>query len=286
MGSSYLASLSALPSFSLVALLLGLDGSAVARLGEDDRLDPYGGAGGAQRVVGARALQLHGAADVAGRELRDLDAVLARHGEELRELLLVARARIDQLHAFGDAAADHAEVGYFADVLFELALEYERHGRLLGVGGHLLALDGEELRSLQRPGGHVDDELHESLGADVALAAGAEDGQHIAVRKADFQSVADVVLREGALLEVELHERFVVLGGRFDQLLVEGLGAFELRSRNLQLLAVAVVVLEAVHLHEQHVDESVESGALIDGILHDDGFHARSGADRVERGLE
>ncbi len=171
-------------------------------------------------------------------------------------------------------------------MLFELALEYERHGRLLGVGGHLLALDGEELRSLQRAGGHVDDELHESLGADVALAAGAEDGQHIAVRKADFQSVADVVLREGALLEVELHERFVVLGGRFDQLLVEGLGAFELRSRNLQLLAVAVVVLEAVHLHEQHVDESVESGALIDGILHDDGFHARSGADRVERGLE
>ncbi len=40
---------------------------------------------------------------------RDLDAVLARNGEQLRNLLLVARAGIYQLGTFGDPAADDAD---------------------------------------------------------------------------------------------------------------------------------------------------------------------------------
>ena len=270
----------------LIALLLALEGCAVARFREYDGLDRHGRRGGRERIVRARALEFDGAADVAGRELRHLDAVLARHGEELRELLLVARAGVHQLGAFGDLAADDAEVGDLADVLLDLALEDERHDGSRLVGSHLLALGGEELRGLERSGGHVDDELHQTLRADVVLAAGAEDGHHLAVGHADLQTRADVVLREGPLVEVELHEGLVVLGGHLDELLVELLGALQLLGGDFELLAVSVVVLEAVHLHQQHVDEGVELRTLVDGILHQHGLHARGGLDRLEGGLE
>ena len=69
--------------FLLVALFLALDGGAVARFGEDDRLDRYRGGRGREGVVRAGSLQFHGASDVAGRELRHLDAVFAGHGEQL-----------------------------------------------------------------------------------------------------------------------------------------------------------------------------------------------------------
>ena len=77
-----------------------------------------------------------------------------------------------------------------------------------------------------------------------------------------------------------------MFGGHLDELLVELHGAFHLLGGDFELFAVPVVVLEAVHLHQQHVDEGVESGTLVDGILHQDGFYAGSGLDRLERGLE
>ena len=171
-------------------------------------------------------------------------------------------------------------------MLFDLALEYERHGGCRLVGGDLLALGREETRSLQRAGCHVDDEFHQALGADVALAAGAEDRHHLAFRNADFQTRTDVVLRECTFVEVELHERLVVFGGHFDQLLVQFLRLVYLLGGDLQFLAVAVVVLETVHLHQQHVDEGVEFRPLIDGVLYDDGLHARCGPDRLDRSFE
>ena len=126
----------------LVALLLGLHRGAVTRLGEYDRLHRDGRRHGCESVIGARTLELNGAAYVARRQLRHLYAVLARHGEELRQLLLVARAAVDQLGALGDLAADDAEVRYFAYMLLQLALEYERHGGLRLVGRQLLAFGG------------------------------------------------------------------------------------------------------------------------------------------------
>ena len=77
-----------------------------------------------------------------------------------------------------------------------------------------------------------------------------------------------------------------MLGGHLDQLLVERLGTLHLVGRDVELLAAAVLVLEAVHLHQPHVDEGVELRTLIHGVLHDDGLHARSGADALDRGLE
>ena len=270
----------------LVGLILAFEGGAVARLGEYDRFDRHRSRRSRQRVVRARALQLHRAADVAGHELRDLHAVLACHGEQLRKFFLIARAGIHQFGTLGDLAADHTEIGDLADVLLDLALEDERHGGRRLVGRDLLALGREERRSLLRTGGHVDDEFHQALGADVAFAAGAEDGHHLAFRNADLQTRADVVLRERSLVEIELHERLVVLGGHFYQFFVQLLSLLQLLGGNFQLLAVAVVVLEAVHLHQQHVDEGVEFRALVDGILHDDGLHARCGADRLDGGFE
>ena len=164
-----MASFEELAQFFVVGLVLGLNRRTVAGFGEDDRVDRDGRSGRRERVVGARALELHRAADVAGGQFGDLDAILARDGEELRELLLVARAGIQEFHAFGDFAPDDAQVGYFADVLFDLAFEDERYGRSRFVGPDLLSFGREEGGGLQRAGRYVDDELHQALGADVAL---------------------------------------------------------------------------------------------------------------------
>ena len=119
-------------------------------------------------------------------------------------------------------------------------------------------------RGLRRAGRHVDDELHQALGADVALGAGGEDRHDRRVADTPiFRPAADVVLRECALVEVELHEGVVVFGGRLDQLLVQCLGLVRSPRPGMSsyLRGWPFVVLEAVHLHQQHVDEGVESRA-------------------------
>ena len=275
-----------LAQFFVVGLVLGLNRRTVAGFGEDDRVDRDGRSGRRERVVGARALELHRAADVAGGQFGDLDAILARDGEELRELLLVARAGIQEFHAFGELAPDDAQVGYFADVLFELAFEDERYGRSRFVGPDLLSFGREEGGGLQRAGRYVDDELHQALGADVALGAAAEYGHDRPTGYADFQARADVVLRQCALLEIEFHQGVVVFGGCFDQLLVQSLGLLRFFGRDVELFAGAVLILEAVHFHQQYVDESIESRARIDRILDYDGLHARGRTDGFERSVE
>ena len=150
--------------------------------------------------------------DLTGEEEQVLKLEYDRDGK----IIKYGRAGVHQLRAFGDPAADDAEVGDLADVLFDLALEDERRGGRRLVGRDLLAFGREERRGLQRTGSHVDDEFHEAFGSDVVFAAGAEHGHHLAFRDADLQPRADVVLREGPLVEIELHERFVVFGGHFD----------------------------------------------------------------------
>ena len=269
----------------LVALLLGLDGGTVAGLREDYRLDGNHGRRCRQSIVRARTLQLDRTPYVARRELRHLDAVLARNGEELRKLLLVARAAVDKLRALGDLAADDAEVRYLAYMLLELALEYECHGRLRLVRRQLLALRREELGRRLRARGDVDDELHESLGADIAPRAAAEDRHHVTLRNAQLQSRAYVVLRQHALLEIELHQGVVVDRRRLRKLLVEGAGALHLLGRDVELLTRAVLVGEVVHLHHQHVDERRESRPLAYRVLYDHRLHGRGGAYAIQHGL-
>ena len=269
----------------LVALLLGLDSGAVARLGEDDGLNRHHRRGGGQRVVRARTLEFHRAAYVARSQLRDLDAVLARNGEQLRQFLLVAGAAVDQLHTLGYLAADDAEIGYLADMLFDLALEDECHRRLRLVRRQFLAIGREELGRRLRARRDVDDELHKPLGADVALAAAAEDGHQIALGHAQLETGTYVVLRQHALLEVEFHEGVVVDGRRLRKLLIQLAGALQFLGRYFELLARAVLVGEVVHLHHQHVDERREARPLAYGVLHDDGLDGRGGAYALQHSL-
>ena len=103
----------------------------------------------------------------------------------------------------------------------------------------------------QRAGRYVDDELHQALGADVALGTAAEYGHDRPTGYADFQARTDVVLRQCALLEIEFHQGVVVFGGCLDQLLVQSLGLLRFFGRDVELFAGAVLILEAVHFHQQ-----------------------------------
>ena len=74
----------------------------------------------------------------------------------------------------------------------------------------------------------------------------------------DAKTLADLVLREGSLLEETLHECVVKLGGLLDKLLTKCLGLILQISRNLKILAGSVLVLEMIVLHLEDIDESVE----------------------------
>ncbi len=87
----------------------------------------------------------------------------------------------------------------------------------------------------------------------------------------EFQSAANIVLRECTLLEVEFHQPLVMLGGGLHEYVVKLGGAFGLRSRDFELLARTILIGKLVHLHHQHVDKRVETRTGVQGILHDHG---------------
>ena len=109
-------------------------------------------------------------------------------------------------------AADHAEIGDLADVLFHLALEDECHGGLRSRRPRSPRLRSRGMPgAFCGPGRHVDDELHQTLGADVALAAGAEDEASLRVsRRPIFRPERMSSCVSVPFVEIELHERLVV----------------------------------------------------------------------------
>ena len=187
--------------------------------------------------------------------MQDVDGFLlgACHSVEGGETVLVAGNGILKVEAGGNAAAHNLEEGDLSEVLLNVVLVDEQGG-----GAVFLALGG---------GSHVAHELHQPLHADVLLAADAEHGISLAGLDAQGEAVADLLLAEGALLEELLHQGVVILGGLLDEFLAVFLGLVGEFCGNIELLAGAVGILEAVILHCEDVDESVEGHTGIGGEL-------------------
>ena len=203
----------------------------------------------------------------------------------MRYFFLVARLRVDQLHAFGHLPRHDAEERHFAQMRFDGTLEDEQRGRSRAVGRDLAPVRRLESGRLDRTGRYVDDEFHQPLGPYVALARSAEHRDQVALGESQLQTRTQLVLRQYALVEIELHQRLVVLGGRLGQDAVQLGGPFHFRLGDFELLAYAGIALETIHFHQQHVDERVEAGPRIDRILHDDRRDLRSRLQRIERSL-
>ena len=259
------------------------DGRPVTGFREFDRFDLDSRSGGGQRLVRTRALQFHGAADVPGLHFRHFDAPFACHGEQLRYLLFISRFRIDQFHAFGHPTRNHPEEGHLAKMRFDGAFEYEQRGRSFAVGRDFAAVHVPESGSLDRAGSHVDNKLHQPFRPDIAFARSAEHRHQVAFGQPEFQPRTHFVLRQHAFVEIEFHQRLVVLGGRFGQYLIQFAGPLHFGFGDFEFLADPGIAFELVHFHQQHIDERIETGPRIDRILHQHGFHAGSHPQRFER---
>ena len=259
------------------------DGRPVTGFREFDRFDLDSRSGGGQRLVRTRALQFHGAADVPGLHFRHFDAPFACHGEQLRYLLLISRFRIDQFHAFGHPTRNHPEEGHLAKMRFDGAFEYEQRGRSFAVGRDFAAVHVPESGSLDRAGSHVDNKLHQPFRPDIAFARSAEHRHQVAFGQPEFQPRTHFVLRQHAFVEIEFHQRLVVLGGRFGQYLIQFAGPLHFGFGDFEFLADPGIAFELVHFHQQHIDERIETRPRIDRILHQHGFHAGSHPQRFER---
>ena len=168
---------------------------------------------------------------------------------------------------------------------FDSGFEDEQCRRSVAVGLDFAAVHRNEIGRFERSGSYVDDEFHQPLRTDIAFARRAEYRNQVAFGKAQFQAGAKFVLCQHSFFKIELHQRFVILSGRFGQDAVQFRRAFHLFGRNIELFADARIAFEFIHLHQQDVDKGVEIRAGVYRILHHDGRYLRCGADRIERSL-
>ena len=129
----------------------------------------------------------------------------------MRDLLFVARFRVDQLHTFGHLARNHPEIGHLAQVGFDSGFEDEQCRRSVAVGLDFAAVHRNEIGRFERSGSYVDDEFHQPLRTDIAFARRAEYRNQVAFGKAQFQAGAKFVLCQHSFFKIELHQRFVIL---------------------------------------------------------------------------
>ena len=104
----------ALSHLIVLAAGLGGDGHRVAGLSEGDALQRHDLTAVAQGIAGLDLIHLGDGADIAAHQLLDLGGLLAPHGIQAAQLLVVAGAGIDHGHIRRDAAGEDLHEGVLA----------------------------------------------------------------------------------------------------------------------------------------------------------------------------
>ena len=167
-----------------------------------------------------------------------------------------------------NGTAHHLEVLYFANMWLNTRLEEEEAGWTSWIGLHFLTTAVVLGWHLVYERNNIAKELHQAAHAIVAGGANAEHWEDRAGNHTLADAFAHLVLGELLGLEELLHQGLVVLSGGFDESLVHLGGLVELVGGDVLDGGSAALGLPRVLLHQQHVDDSVEVGAGLDGVLH------------------
>ncbi len=233
----------------LVGRLEGLYRGTETMFGEFYRLYDTVEPGSGESTVDLGALQLDGTPYIARRQLRHLHTILAHRQEYLRNLLLGTVLGIGKLHTLGKSTGDDTEERYLAQMRLVDNLIREYHGRTVRLRLHLAAVHRLEVGCLEGTGSHTRTELHKTFGAYVLERRTAEYRYEVTTRNTPLEAASYLVLGKLALVEVELHERLVVLCRRLYQLIVKLRRTLPLALGNRLLHTAAVMVGEAETLH-------------------------------------
>ena len=164
---------------------------------------------------------------------------------------------------------------------FQTSLEEVYRLRTVRIRGDFLAACIVKLRHLAYERYNVAQELHQSSYAHVLACANAEHGENRACNKSLANALAQLVLCKSLLLKEFLHQSLVVLGSCLYQSLVQLVGLLHFLLRDVHYGRHTSIRTPSVHLHQQHVDDGVESGARAHRILN---LHALLTVNRLHVG--
>ena len=144
--------------------------------------------------------------------------------------------------------------------------EIERF-RAVAVGSHFLAACVVQLRHLADEGNNVAEEFHQSAHSHILACANAEHGEYTACDKSLSNTFAHFVLSESFFFEEFLHQSFIVLCCCLHEGFVKFHGFVHLLGGDVFDGGDSALGLPAEFLHEQYIDERVESWASFKRVL-------------------
>ena len=232
----------------------------------------------AERVAGAGAFQLGDGNDGAGTDgvLAGRDR-LAGEVEQAAHALRFARAGVGQGHVAGERAGEHAQerVELAGDGVGN-ALEDKGSQRRIGRNLVLAAVDVDDSGTLQRGGEELLDGIQQACAALVLQRGAAEHGEDGAGHDALAHAEGEIVVGEGAFLEILLEQGLVAFSDVLDGHVVDEVHFLGHGVGNAALGHAALAV-EGVGFLAEDVDVARELAAFHDGVLEADGLDADVG---------
>ena len=263
----------------------GADGAGEFGIRIFDEVETMFAALAVERVARAHIFEFHRATNVARGELTHLFAVSTRANEELCHTFLRTAIGILQIVAFFDHTAHHLEVLHFTDVRFYTSFEEINAGGSIFLRSHGFTARVEHSGHFINVRHHVAQKFHQATHAHVFCCANAEYGEDAASDHAFADAFAHFVFGELFCFKELLHELFVIFSSSFHQSLVKQSGAFHFFSRNVFNDGGSAFFFPREFLHQNHVDETVESSSRCQRILHGNGFLTIDGLQIIEDGV-
>ena len=273
----------------LVALGLGPDGDRQDRLRSVDGRHDHRRAFRCQRVAGTGVGQLGDGADVAGRQVRHRVLLLAAHGEQAVQALVLVCARVGELGVGFHRARQHFEERHLADVRVGDRAEDERQGLAVWVAGDFgglvagLDLDG---RAVGRCRTDLADELGQAVDPDELGGRAADDREHRGLGHAFGEGVLELLGLDLLALEISLHQRVVGDDDALDQVVVHLVFEVGHVVGDLALGGLAAAAFVEEGGVAEQIGDAMEGRLLADGQLERRHADAEFLAQLVERALE
>ena len=257
-----------------VGLVDGTDGACKLGVGIFDEVETMVAILAVEGIARAHVLEFDGTADIACHELFHLLTISTCTDKQLGHTFARTAVGVGQVVAFVEHTAHHLKILYFTNMgLYSCLKEIDAGGAVLA-GNNFLATRIMHLGHFVHEGNHVAKELHQSAYAHVLACTYAEYGEDAAGHHTFANTFAHLVLGQLLGLKEFLHQLLIVLGSGFNEGLVHLLCLIQFLGRDILNSGLAAFGTPNEFLHQDNVNEGIEVGTCLHGVLY--GHHFRA----------